>query len=88
MSDDNHQVTRDVEPERPVEAQEQVPQDSPPVDGTVSANNPHPVDEDPEQHIGDEQPDPWVNPEENGWERDFRENAEKGSTDETQEDNS
>lgn len=38
---------------------DQVPQDSPPVDGTVSTNNPHPVDEDPEQHIGDEQKDPW-----------------------------
>lgn len=22
--------------------------------------NPHPVDEDPEEHIGDELPDPWV----------------------------
>jgi hypothetical protein len=39
--------------------QDQVPQDSAPVDGTVSTNNPHPVDEDPEEHVGDEQPDPW-----------------------------
>lgn len=44
--------------------QDQVPQDSAPVDGTVSTNNPHPVDEDPEEHVGDEQPDPWDEP---GW---------------------
>lgn len=25
-------------------------------------NDPHPVDEDPEQHIGDEVPDPWGPP--------------------------
>lgn len=30
------------------------------VDGNPEATNPHPVDEDPEDHIGDELPDPWV----------------------------
>jgi hypothetical protein len=38
---------------------DEVPADSAPVDGTVSTNNPHPVDENPEDHVGDEQSDPW-----------------------------
>lgn len=28
--------------------------------------NPHPVDEDPEEHVGDELPDPWDDTDENG----------------------
>lgn len=49
---------------------DQVPQDSASVDGTVSTNNPHPVDEDPEDHIGDETPDPWDKP---GWRAEYNE---------------
>jgi hypothetical protein len=30
------------------------------------ATNPHPNDEDPEEHIGDELPDPWADQDENG----------------------
>lgn len=29
--------------------------------------NPHPVDEDPEDHIGEELPDPWDDPAQTDW---------------------
>lgn len=29
--------------------------------------DPHPVDEDPENHIGEEIPDPWDDPEQTDW---------------------
>lgn len=51
MADENQPQSQQDEP--------QVPQDSAPVDGTISTSNPHPVAEDPEDHIGDEQKDPW-----------------------------
>lgn len=47
--------------ETPVEEQPVVDNTEGPVEfGTPeSSNDPHPVDEDAEEHIGDEQPDPW-----------------------------
>lgn len=57
--------------ENPQPVQDEVPQDSAPVDGTVSTNNPHPVDEDPEDHIGDEKPDPWTD-QEFGWKAEYK----------------
>lgn len=42
----------------------------------------HPnADEDPEKHIGAETADPWNNPQENDWERGFRENAKSPNDD-------
>lgn len=29
--------------------------------------DPHPVDEDPEEHIGEKIPDPWEDPEQEDW---------------------
>ncbi len=31
------------------------------------ANDPHPVDENPEDHVGDETPDPWDDPTQIDW---------------------
>lgn len=33
----------------------------------ADAVDPHPVDEDPEENIGDEIPDPWSDPEQADW---------------------
>lgn len=48
--------------------------DEHPTDETVPVNNPHPVDEDPEDHIGDEIPDPWGRP---GWRAEYKETEDK-----------
>lgn len=32
----------------------------------MAETDPHPVDEDPEEHIGEELPDPWDDLDENG----------------------
>lgn len=35
--------------------------------GGQMSSDPHPVDEDPEEHIGPEIPDPWDDPEQADW---------------------
>ena len=37
---------------------------------TDNVNDPHPVPEDPEDHIGDEIKDPWADPEQTDWPND------------------
>lgn len=43
---------------------------------TDALNNPHPVEEDPEDHIGDVIPDPWDDPEQTDWPQATEEAAE------------
>ena len=56
-----------MEENQPQDLEEQVPQPSTPVDGTVDVQNPHPVDENPEDHIGDELKDPWDDETQTDW---------------------
>jgi hypothetical protein len=47
--------------------QVETPPDSPPADVPLERNPTHEVDEDPEQHLGDEITDPWLDPEQSDW---------------------
>ena len=47
----------------------------------------HPVDEDPEDHIGDETPDPWSDDDQKDWPNSYPAVVEKSTDENDQEDN-
>ena len=47
--------------------QDQQNPENPPVEEEVERHPAHPVDEDPEDHIGDEIIDPWLDDEQKDW---------------------